>query len=201
VQLLAHNDPPGPPEEWYLPVGVQDHQIIAATQQTTASIPATAVSGQVGAAAGGVEVNNTRPAAQQTDRMTDNSNNQQGSSSAPVQKDPAEGEPQNTPATVLEAARSQQQAAEMPYDLNQLHDASSLFKAHSMWQAASPKDKKRGVPAILVETGEGEQLLNLTACQAASERIRLSAVRGCTRCTTVHSRHLVPATAFQCDQL
>lgn len=47
--------------------------------------------------------------------------------------------------------------ANMPYNLDELQDADALFAAHTKWQTAVLKEGKKGVPAIKVETGEGER--------------------------------------------
>jgi hypothetical protein len=44
----------------------------------------------------------------------------------------------------------------MPYNLKELSDADALFKAHAQWQQKVLQEKKKGVPAIRVNTGEGE---------------------------------------------
>jgi hypothetical protein len=44
----------------------------------------------------------------------------------------------------------------MPYNLQDLSDADALFKAHTQWQQKILQEKKKGVQAIRVNTGEGE---------------------------------------------
>jgi hypothetical protein len=55
----------------------------------------------------------------------------------------------------------------MPYNLQELQDADALFKAHTQWQQKVLQEKKKGVKAIRVITGEGEVtvLALLTMCR------------------------------------
>ena len=72
---------------------------------------------------------------------------------APAATPPAAAPAAAAPAAAAVAASPLQG---MPYNLQDLSDADALFKAHTQWQQKILQEKKKGVQAIRVNTGEGE---------------------------------------------